>query len=104
MREFSFIVPLNANTLHSAHGPENAFGKINTLLLDRFGGYTETHGQGVWKNPDTGEVFNETVAVYSFAAPAACGNDTLNECIRILKDAGEIAVYRKYPNGSVVID
>lgn len=41
--------------------------QVKVRLLNEFGGFTVTDGQGVWKNPDTNEVYQESVHIYTIA-------------------------------------
>ncbi len=45
--------------------------KAERILLDEFGGFTQGHSEGIWKDPGTGQVVRDRVSTYEVAIPEA---------------------------------
>lgn len=93
MQEARLIVPIH---YHAAE----AFA-IERILLETFGGWTQTHGAGMWRD-EKGNNISEPVRIYDIACEQCLATIiALKDCARILLDAGESAVYIRWPNGKV---
>lgn len=76
---------------------------LRRVLLERFGGYTETHGNGAWEDRRTGKVIQEPVRVWDVAlAPSPENEALLREAAAtagLLADQG--CVYLRQADGEV---
>jgi len=66
MTRFTLHVP-EANNSGDPFGPET-FAAIEERLLDIAGGFTLTHGIGVWRDPEDGTTYRDPLRLYSVDA------------------------------------
>ena len=82
---------------------------LQAELADQFGGYTRTFGHGAWREPATGKLIEEPIAVYDIAVGEQHGpydhwSNVLREtAITVGRMAGQQSVYVRYPDGYVTI-
>lgn len=105
MREFSVTVPQNSNTLgRLEHASPSTYEVIKRYLIGTFGGLTITQSTGIWRDPETSKVYDEPVAIFTFAVEKTYqGTIAIDHIVGLLKLCGEIAVYWKDDNGNVTI-
>jgi len=103
MKEAKIIIP-KWNARHSkvptmTHGI--ALNRLRRALVEAFGGYTKTEGEGAWVS--NGAIISEPVDVYT----VACTDSpvSVNTLRALAKDAcaalEQECVYLKLPNGTV---
>lgn len=105
MREFSVTVPQNANTLRGLNtASSSTYEAIKEYLLGTFGGLTITQSTGIWRDPETSKVYDEPVAIFTFAVEKTYqGTIAIDHIVGLLKLCGEIAVYWKDSDGNATI-
>jgi hypothetical protein len=73
-------------------------------LLDYFGGYTEHHAIGAWRDPATGKVYHDNSAVFTVAVEATNAS-SMRALTHMAKTcgalAGQICVYVRGFDGEV---
>ncbi|XAI96022.1 hypothetical protein [Microcystis phage Mwe-JY26] len=76
---------------------------LRHMLLDVFGGFTETSGNGVWRDGSNGTIYREPVTVFQIACP-----DTLESAGHLRSMAGamarearQVCVFLVLPSGAV---
>lgn len=76
---------------------------LRNLILDNFGGFTETSARGAWKDDATGIVYREPVTVFSIGMDATLENASLLRLLagRIARDAAQVCVFITQANGDV---
>ena len=95
MIEARLIVPaLGANQKPIPHY------SIKRELIERFGGYTQTLGEGGWKSP-SGKVITESVCVYDIALHPTRKHALLHFAASIALIHGQECVYVRFGRNSV---
>lgn len=94
MREARLIVPLAV--------PAAVAGRVETLLLDAFGGFTAVDGRGAWRSP-AGVDHIEPVRVYTVAVEDRHVDRIMLRAIaeRVLYDGHQESVYLRHADGAV---
>jgi hypothetical protein len=90
-------------TRYTLHVPEQlndgtpvdtaALALIEDRLLEAAGGYTLTHGVGAWRDPDTGTIYREPVALYAVDTDADIRAALRNLADLIVIALAQVAVY-----------
>lgn len=94
--EYGILAPHLDNDGNSLAGELSRF---EDLLLEHCGGFTAHDVRGAWKD-DTGQIFRDVSTCYTVAT----SRDMAEQLATILcRDARQLAVYVKLPDGHSVI-
>jgi predicted cupin superfamily sugar epimerase len=98
MRVAIFNLPLADN---SGNALNDVHAALQADIVDAFGGFTLTHGQGGWRDDVTGKVFCEPVAIYQIAMDATPDNARRLRSLAIWhgRVADQLAVYLVHADG-----
>lgn len=99
MREATIILPVSPNlNIHHAW--------LENELVDAFGGFTCVNSIGAWRDANTGRLFHEPGRTYAIAMEDCTDNRAKLDAIAsdLRARTGELAIYRKHADGSVVIN
>lgn len=101
MREAALILPVRDNAGRSVSA---AHTQLSSLLVDSFGGYTQRHCEGAWRD-DTGHVHKDSSSEYAVAADwNDAKRDKLERIARVVgRKARQLSVYVRHDDGTVNI-